>query len=178
VGTFYSRPCGDSWEIISPDLSTQDPVKIDRKTGGLTADVTGAENHCSIITVSESPLKPGIIWVGTDDGNVQLTKDGGKSWANVRANFKGVPDGIWVSRVEASHYDEETCYVTFDGHRSDNFMPWVFKTTDFGQTWMSISSNLPDGQVAYVIREDRKNKDLLFLGTEFAVFVSLGSLHE
>jgi hypothetical protein len=169
---FKTMDRGDSWEIISPDLSTQDPVKIDRKTGGLTADVTGAENHCSIITVSESPLIPGIIWVGTDDGNVQLTKDGGKNWTNVRANFKGVPDGIWVSRVEASHYDEGTCYVTFDGHRSDNFMPWVFRTTDFGQTWMSISSNLPEGQVAYVIREDRKNKNLLFLGTEFGAFVS------
>ena len=163
---------GDSWEIISPDLTTQDSVKIDRKTGGLTPDVTGAENHCSIVTVSESPLKPGIIWVGTDDGNVQLTKDGGKLWTNVRANFKGVPGGIWVSRVEASHYDEGTCYVTFDGHRSDNFMPWVFKTTDFGLTWTSISSNLPQGQVAYVIREDHKNKDLLFLGTEFGLFVS------
>ena len=169
---FKTKDRGDSWEIISPDLSTQDPVKIDRKTGGLTADVTGAENHCSIITVSESPLKPGIIWVGTDDGNVQLTKDGGKNWANVRTNFKGVPDGIWVSRVEASNYDEGTCYVTFDGHRSDNFTPWVFKTADFGQTWTSISSNLPEGQVAYVIREDHKNKNLLFLGTEFGAFVS------
>jgi hypothetical protein len=170
---FKSMDRGDSWEIISPDLSTQDPVKIDRKTGGLTPDVTGAENHCSIVTVSESPLKPGIIWAGTDDGNVQITQNGGKNWTNVRPNFKGVPKGIWVSRVEASHYDEGTCYVTFDGHRSDNFVPWVFKTTDFGQTWISIRSNLPQGQVAYVIREDHKNKNLLFLGTEFGLFVSL-----
>lgn len=170
---FKTMDRGDSWEIISPDLSTQDPVKIDRKTGGLTPDVTGAENHCSIVTISESPLKPGIIWAGTDDGNVQITKNGGKNWTNVRPNFKGVPKGIWVSRVEASHYDEGTCYVTFDGHRSDNFIPWVFKTTDFGQTWISIRSNLPQGQVAYVIREDHKNKNLLFLGTEFGLFVSI-----
>ena len=169
---FKTLDRGESWEIISPDLSTQDSVKIDRKTGGLTADVTGAENHCSITTVSESPLKPGIIWVGTDDGNVQLTQDGGKSWTNVRQNFKSVPQEIWVSRVEASHYNDKTCYVTFDGHRSDNFMPWVFKTTDSGKTWASISSNLPEGQVAYVIREDHKNKNLLFLGTEFGLFIS------
>lgn len=170
---FKTMDRGDSWEIISPDLSTQNPVKIDRKTGGLTPDVTGAENHCSIVTVSESPLKPGIIWAGTDDGNVQITQNGGKNWTNVRPNFKGVPKGIWVSRVEASHYDEGTCYVTFDGHRSDNFIPWVFKTTDFGQTWISIRSNLPQGQVVYVIREDHKNKNLLFLGTEFGLFVSI-----
>jgi hypothetical protein len=83
-----------------------------------------------------------------------------------------VPDGIWVGRVEASHYDEGTCYVTFDGHRSDNFMPWVYRTADFGKTWTSISSNIPQGQVAYVIREDHKNKNLLFLGTEFGIFIS------
>ncbi|MFC2169286.1 WD40/YVTN/BNR-like repeat-containing protein [Acidobacteriota bacterium] len=169
---FKTMDRGESWEIISPDLTTQDPIKIDRKTGGLTPDVTGAENHCAIITISESPLKPEIIWVGTDDGNVQLTRDGGKNWTNVRPNFKGVPEGIWVSRVEASHYNEGTCYVTFDGHRSDNFLPWVFKTTNFGQTWTPINSNLPEGQVAYVIREDHKNKNLLFLGTEFGIFLS------
>lgn len=169
---FKTMDRGESWEIISPDLTTQDPVKIDRKTGGLTADVTGAENHCSIVTVSESPLTPELIWVGTDDGNVQLTRNGGRTWANVRQNFKNVPQGIWVSRVEASHFQEGTCYVTFDGHRSDNFMPWVFKTTDFGKTWTDISSNLPDGQVAYVIREDSINRSLLFLGTEFGLFIS------
>ncbi len=169
---FKTLDRGESWEIISPDLSSPTPAKISRKTGGLTADVTGAENHCTIVTISESPLKPGIIWAGTDDGNVQLTTNGGKTWTNLRPNFKGVPEGIWVSRVEASHYEEGTCYVTFDGHRSDNFKPWVFKTTDFGKTWTSIGSNLPDGQVAYVIREDHKNKNLLFLGTEFGVFIS------
>jgi photosystem II stability/assembly factor-like uncharacterized protein len=169
---FKTLDRGESWEIISPDLSTNDPVKIDRKTGGLTPDVTGAENHCTIVTISESPLKPGIIWVGTDDGNVQLTVDGGKHWTNVRANFKGIPEEIWVSRVEASHYDQGTCYVTFDGHRSDNFETWVFKTTDFGKTWTSLKNNLPEGELAHVIREDQKNKNLLFLGTELGIFIS------
>ena len=170
---FKTLDRGQSWEIISPDLSTCDPVKIDRKTGGLTPDVTGAENHCTIVTISESPVKPGIIWAGTDDGNLQLTVDGGKQWTNVRPNFKGVPQGIWVSRVEASHYEAGTCYVTFDGHRSDNFETWVFKTADFGKTWTSIKSNLPQGEVAHVIREDHKNKDLLFLGTELGLFVTI-----
>ena len=170
---FKTLDRGDSWEIISPDLSTADPKKIDRKTGGLTADVTGAENHCAIVTVSESPLSPDILWAGTDDGNIQVTRNGGISWTNVRANISDVPDGIWVSRLEASHFIEGACYATLDGHRSDNFTPWVFKTEDFGQTWTNISNNLPDGQVAYVIREDRINRDLLFLGTEFGLFVSL-----
>lgn len=169
---FKTLDRGESWEIISPDLSTNDPVKIDRKTGGLTADVTGAENHCTIVTISESPLRPGTIWAGTDDGNVQLTVDGGSRWTNVRANFKGVPEGIWVSRVEASYYDQGTCYVTFDGHRSDNFETWIFKTTDFGKTWISIKGNLPEGEVVHVIREDHKKKNLLFLGTELGLFIS------
>ncbi len=90
-------------------------------------------------------------------------------------NLKEVPDGIWISRVEASHFLEGTCYVTFDGHRSDNFTPWVLKTDDFGKTWTSISNNLPDGHVVYVIREDRLNRNLLFLGTEFGLFISINS---
>lgn len=169
---FKTTDRGSSWEIISPDLSTNDPEKIDRDTGGLTPDVTGAENHCTIVTIAESPLVPGVIWAGTDDGNVQVTRNGGKTWTNVRLNIPDVPEGIWVSRVEASHFETGTCYVTFDGHRSDNFEPWVFKTTDFGKTWTSLRSNLPEGQVAYVIREDHKNKNLLFLGTEFGLFIS------
>ncbi|MGD2295520.1 MAG: hypothetical protein PVF22_06755, partial [Candidatus Aminicenantes bacterium] len=169
---FKSLDRGDSWEIISPDLSTQDPKKIDRKTGGLTSDVTGAENHCSIVTLSESPLNADLIWAGTDDGNIQVTKDGGETWTNVRPNIKDVPEGLWISRVEASHFLEGTCYVTIDGHRSDNFTPWVFKTADSGATWTNISNNLPGGQVAYVIREDPINRNLLFLGTEFGLFVS------
>ena len=164
---------GETWQIISPDLTTNDPVKIDRKTGGLTPDVTGAENHCAIVTISESPVTPGLIWVGTDDGNVQLTRDGGVTWTNVRGNVPGVPEGIWVSRVEASRFDEGTAYLTFDGHRSDDFTPWVFRTTDYGRTWANITNNIPDGHSVYVIREDLRNPDLLFVGTEFALFASV-----
>jgi photosystem II stability/assembly factor-like uncharacterized protein len=169
---FKSLNRGDSWLIVSPDLSTNDPVKTDRNTGGITPDITGAETHCTIISVSESPLKPGLLWVGTDDGNIQITRDGGVKWTNVRPNLKGVPEHTWVSRVEASRFDEGTCYVTFDGHRSDDFHPYVFKTVDYGMTWTNITSNLPDGHCVYVIREDLINKNLLFVGTEFSVFFS------
>jgi photosystem II stability/assembly factor-like uncharacterized protein len=163
---------GDHWRIISPDLTTNDPDKHSKPTGGITLDQTGAETHCTITTLSESPITQGLIWVGTDDGNVQLTRDDGKTWTNVREKVQEVPEGIWISRVEASRFDEGTCYLTFDGHRSDNFKPYVFKTTDFGKTWTNITSDLPDGGPVYVIREDIKNKNLLFVGTEFAVFFS------
>ncbi len=176
---FKSVDRGDHWMLISKDLTTNDKKKLgerdggtDTPTGGITSDVTGAETHCTIVTVSESPRRPGLIWVGTDDGNVQVTKDGGLTWTNVRPNIKGVPPGIWCSRVEASHFDDGTCYVTFDGHRSDDFHPYVFKTADFGKTWQAIAAGIPDGQPVYVIREDPVNRKLLFLGTEFSVFFS------
>jgi len=170
---FKSTDRGDTWTIISPDLSNNDPVKTDPESGGLTRDVTSAETHATLITVAESPLTPGIVWAGTDDGNVQLTRDGGRTWTNVRPNVPEVPDSTWVSRVAPSRFDEATCYVTFDGHRSDDFRPWVFRTTDFGRTWTKISSNLPADEPAYVIAEDHRNPKLLFVGTEFAVYVSI-----
>ncbi len=170
---FKSVDRGDHWRIISPDLTTNDPGKHSKPTGGITLDQTGAETHCTITTISESPITPGFVWVGTDDGNVQMTRNDGDVWINVRKNVPHVPEGIWVSRVEASHFDEGTCYLTFDGHRSDLFKPFVFKTTDYGETWKDIAADLPDGGPVYVIREDLKNKNLLFAGTEFAVFFSL-----
>ncbi|MFC2161430.1 WD40/YVTN/BNR-like repeat-containing protein [Acidobacteriota bacterium] len=170
---FKSVNRGENWTIISPDLSTNHPEKSHRESGGLTRDVTSAETHCTIVTLSESPLQAGVIWVGTDDGNVQITRTDGRSWKNIRPNIQDVPEGMWVSCVEASHFKTERCYVTFDGHRSDIFSPFVFKTEDFGETWENITNNLPEGQSTYVIREDLKNEKLLFMGTEFAVFVSL-----
>ena len=171
---FRSTDRGDHWMLLSPDLTTNDKTKYApaKPSGGITPDVTGAETYCTIITISESPRLPGLIWVGTDDGNVQVTRNGGVTWTNVRPNVKGVPPGIWCSRVEASHFDEATCYVTFDGHRSDDFHPYVFKTTDFGKTWRAAAVGIPDGQPVYVVREDPVNKNLLFLGTEFGVYFS------
>ncbi len=167
---------GDTWYLISPDLSKNDPYKTIKESGGLTADHNpggGAEFHGTIITISESPKKAGVIWVGTDDGNVQVTQNDGEDWANVRSNVRGVPEDLWVSRLEASHFAEGKAYLTFDGHRSANFKPWVFKTTDYGKSWTNISSNLPDGQPVYVIKEDLHNPNLLFVGSEFAVFYSI-----
>jgi photosystem II stability/assembly factor-like uncharacterized protein len=171
---FKTTDKGESWTIISPDLTTNDPEKRVRgRSGGLTSDNSGAEQHCSITSISQSAISRDIIWVGTDDGNVQVTRDGGATWTNVRSNIDGVPEGIWLGRLEASHHVPGTAYVTFDGHRSDVFTPWVFKTTDYGATWTDISSNIPDGQVVYLIREDLHNPNLLFVGTEFGVFLSL-----
>jgi len=170
---FKSPDRGETWSIISPDLSYSDPETTDPESGGLTRDVTSAETHATLITIAESPIVRGLIWAGTDDGRVHVTRDDGRTWTDVRPNFPEVPRGLWASRVEASNFNEGTAYVSFDGHRSDNFRPWVFKTTDFGQTWTSVSGNLPSDQPIYVIKEDLKNPRLLFVGTEFGVFTSI-----
>ncbi len=171
---FRTTDRGESWRIISPDLSTRDPEKTRRGgSGGITPDNTGAETHGTITSLSESSVIPGVIWAVTDDGNVQLTRDNGRTWTNARAAIRSVPAGIWADRIEASHFDPARAYVVFDGHRSDTFSPWAFRTDDYGQTWTDITSNLPAGHSVHVIREDLRNPDLLFLGTEFEVFVSL-----
>jgi photosystem II stability/assembly factor-like uncharacterized protein len=170
---FKSVDRGDTWTIISPDLTTNDPVKTPADTGGLTRDVSGAETHCTIITISESPLTPGLIWVGTDDGNVQLTRNGGGTWTNVRPGIPEVPRGTWVSRVEASRFAEGTAYVAFDGHRTDEFRPWIFKTTDYGRSWTRISGALPAADPVYVVEEGLKNPKLLFAGTEFGAYATV-----
>ena len=114
-----------------------------------------------------------MLWVGTDDGNLQFSRDGGESWANVVQNVPGVPKNTYISRVEASHYDPKVAYASFDGHRADNRSPYLFMTTDEGKTWTSIKGNLPANSPVYVVREDRVNPNLLFAGTEFGVFASL-----
>ena len=167
---------GKNWSLISPDLSKNDPFKTIKESGGLTSDAIpggGAEYYGTIVTISESPLKPGLIWIGTDDGNVQITQDGGKKWTNVRSNVPGVPEDNYVSRVEASHFEEGTAYLSFDGHENVDFRPWVFVTKDYGKSWKNINSNIPKNHPVYVIREDLVNPNLLFVGTEFAVFFSI-----
>ncbi len=169
---FKTTNGGHSWEIISPDLSTNDPKKQKDSGGSITKDNTGAEIHCTIITISESPVEKGVIWCGTDDGNVQITRDNGKIWTNVVKKIKNLPPNTWCSRIEASHFEAGTAYAVFDGHRHDDYETYVYKTTDYGNTWKSIKGNLPFGWV-HVIREDLKNKNLLFIGTEFGIFSSL-----
>ncbi|MCS6805308.1 MAG: glycosyl hydrolase [Acidobacteriota bacterium] len=170
---FRSKDRGDSWERISPDLTTNDPEKQKQEeSGGLTIDNSTAENHCTIYTISESPRNGNIIWVGTDDGNLQITRDGGKTWRNVVGNVPGLPPHTWVSWVEASRFDEATAYATFDGHMNGDMKTYVYKTTDYGATWQSLTSGELSGY-AHVIREDLVVKGLLFLGTEFGLFISL-----
>jgi len=169
---FKSVDGGNSWQIASPDLTTNDPKKQKDSGGPITKENSGAEMHCTIVTISESPLQKGVIWCGTDDGNVQITQDGGKSWKNVVRSIPGLPPNTWCSQIESSHFEAGTAYAAFDGHTQDDYATYVYKTTDFGKTWKSIKGNLPFGWV-HVIREDLKNRNLLFIGTEFGIFASL-----
>jgi photosystem II stability/assembly factor-like uncharacterized protein len=169
---FKSVDKGDNWRVASPDLTTNDPEK-NKAMAGLTPENTGAERHCTIITISESPRKAGVVWVGTDDGNVQVSEDDGYNWANVTGNLNGVPKNTWVSRVEASRFKLERAYATFDGHRTGDYKTYVYATEDFGKTWTNISANLPANDAAYVIKEDPTNENLLYVGTEFGLYVSL-----
>ena len=171
---------GRTWEIISPDLTTNDPEKQKQAdSGGLTLDATNAENHTTIMCIAPSPVQEGVLWIGTDDGNVQLTKDGGKTWELVSKELtsgkKGkVPPATWVPHVEASKFDAATAYVVFDDHRRSNWTTYVYVTHDFGKTWESLATPEIDGFV-HVIEEDTVNKNLLFLGTEFGLYVSFNA---
>jgi hypothetical protein len=169
---FKSVDKGDNWRVASGDLTTDDPEK-NKNMEGLTPENTGAERHCTIITISESPSKAGVVWVGTDDGLVHVSQDDGYNWSNVTANFTGVPKNTWVSRVEASRFKLERAYATFDGHRTGDYKTYVYATEDFGKTWTNITGNLPKSESAYVIKEDPTNENLLYVGTEFGLYVSL-----
>lgn len=170
---FRSRDRGTTWERISPDLTTNDPAKLQQEdSGGLTPDNSSAENHCTVFTISESPKDANVVWAGTDDGNVQVTLDGGKTWTNVTGNFTGVPKATWVSSIEASSHDRATAYITFDGHTLGDKKPYVYRTTDLGKTWTALAAD-PIKGYAHVVREDPVRSDLLFVGTEVGLFVSL-----
>jgi photosystem II stability/assembly factor-like uncharacterized protein len=152
---FKSVDRGDSWNAISPDL-TADPES----------------QYSAIVSIDESPLKPGLIWIGTSDGNVQISRDDGARWTLMNEKMTEAPKNYWVKRVEASNHVLGRAYVAFDGHRNDDQAPYIFVTEDFGETWKKITNGLPEGSV-YVVREDYKNPDLLFAGTEFAAYISL-----
>jgi len=171
---FRSRDHGQSWQRISPDLTTNDAEKQKQEeSGGITVDNSAAEMHTSIYSISESPKNEQIIWVGTDDGNVQITRDGAKTWTNV-VGAVGVPKFSWVSWVEASRYDETTGYATFDRHTFGDMKPYLYKTTDYGKTWkaLPVAENGVRGY-AHVIKEDPVNPNVLFLGTEFGLWLSV-----
>jgi len=174
---FKSPDRGETWEA-SIDLTTQQDMDNLPLMGVLSDENTLSRNdgiafYGDITTISESPLRKGLLYVGTDDGNLQISRDRGKTWKNVIDKIPGVPKYTYVSRVIASCHDEGTAYATFDGHRNDDFKAYVFLTTDYGENWMSISSNLPEGGTVNVIREHHRNPNLLFVGTERSAYVSI-----
>jgi photosystem II stability/assembly factor-like uncharacterized protein len=169
---FRSRDRGDSWERLSPDLTTNDPAKQKQdESGGLTLDDSTAENHCTIFAIAESPANRDLIWVGTDDGNLQLTRDGGKTWSNVVRSVPGLPKNAWVSSIAASRFAEGTAYVSFDNHMLGDMRTYV-RTADHGQSWQSLASGDLRGY-AHVVKQDLVNPGLLFVGTESGLFVSV-----
>jgi photosystem II stability/assembly factor-like uncharacterized protein len=174
---FRSRDHGQTWDRISPDLTTNDPEKQKQEqSGGVTVDNSSAEMHTTIYSISESPKDKSLIWVGTDDGNLQLTRDGGKTWNNVVGNIPGLPKNSWVNWVQASNFDAATAYAAFDRHTFGDMAPYVFKTTDYGKTWTPLVTPEESRGVrgyAHVIKEDLIKPNLLFLGTEFGLYVSI-----
>jgi len=164
---------GHSWKIISPDLSTNDASRMG-PSGGLTKDNIGVENACLIFALAESRIEAGCIWAGTNDGLLHVTRDGGKSWSNVTKNIPDLPAWGTFSNIEPSRYNAGTAYVTVDYHQMNNRDPFVYKTTDYGQTWQSISSNIPRSVFSYChwVHEDPVREGLLYLGTENAIYVS------
>ncbi|MFM7814823.1 MAG: WD40/YVTN/BNR-like repeat-containing protein, partial [Flavobacteriales bacterium] len=164
---------GSSWRKISPDLTTNDPKKqLQESSGGLSADNSGAENHCTIFTIADSPKNQNVIWVGTDDGQIQVTKDGGKTWSNVTSKVPGLPANTWCYHIEASVFDEGMAYAVFEGHTTGDFKPYIYKTVDFGQTWVSLATNDVTTFVRN-IQEDYSNPNLLYVGAENGLYITL-----
>jgi photosystem II stability/assembly factor-like uncharacterized protein len=163
---------GRSWNIISPDLTTNNPAwQHDRDSGGLTPDSSGAETYTSILAIAPSPVARGVIWVGTDDGRVQVTRDGGASWTSVEGNVHGVPANTWVPEIRASRFAAGTAFAVFDDHRRSNWTTYVQRTDDFGKTWKSLATPELRGY-AHTVEQDAVDPALLFLGTEQGLWIS------
>ncbi|MDY2586407.1 VPS10 domain-containing protein [Winogradskyella aquimaris] len=161
---------GQSWDIISPDLTRNDPEKLKSSGGPITQDNTSVEYYCTIFAANESPLKEGLIWVGSDDGLIHVTKDGGKTWDNVTP--KGMPEWMMINSIEPSAFDEGTCYVAGTKYKTGDFAPYLYKTTNYGKTWKKITNGINDEHFTRVLREDPKRKGLLYAGTETGMYIS------
>lgn len=167
---------GASWQIISPDLTTNDAVKIDQSNnGGLTLDITGAENFCTILTIEPSAKDRNVIWVGTDDGNIQLTRDGGKTWTNFRGKIAGMPVGAWVPQIKASRYNAGEAFVVTNDYRRGDFKPYIFRTTDFGKTWTNMLANKNIDGYALCVLQDPVEPNLIFVGSEHGLWLSFNN---
>jgi photosystem II stability/assembly factor-like uncharacterized protein len=167
---FKSTDAGMSWTAISPDLTRNDKSKQQSSGGPITQDNTSIEYYDTIFAIAESPLEKGLIWVGTDDGLVQLTRDGGKNWSNVTP--KDLPEWSMISLIDPSPQDVGTAYVAVDRHRLDDFKPYIYKTTEYGKQWTKLISGIPDNAYVHVVREDPKRRGLLYAGTETGIYVS------
>jgi photosystem II stability/assembly factor-like uncharacterized protein len=173
---FKSNDHGRTWARISPDLTTNNPEQQKQEeSGGVTVDNSYAEMHDTIYSISESPKQAGLIWVGTDDGNLQVTRDGGKNWSNVAGNIGGLPKGEWVSWVQASPFEAGTAYVAFDRHSFGDMKPYIYKTTDYGKSWTALVTPQNSKGIrgfVHVIKPDIVDSNLLFAGTEFGLWIS------
>ncbi len=170
---FKSTNYGLKWDAISPDLTTNDPRKQQSSGGEIVTDNTAAEFHSTLLSIAPSPLDSNVIWTSSDDGMVYVTRDGGTTWTSTFANVPGLQPNAWLATIEASHFDVGTAYVTADHHQDDDYAPYVYVTTDFGKTWKSIRGDLPDkAWWTHVIREDPKNRNLLYVGTEAGIWAS------
>jgi len=169
---FKSTDFGSSWEIISPDLTADDPEKQKSAGGPAWPENTTAEYHCTIISLAESLIQPGVLWAGTDDGNLHVSMNSGESWKNVINNVPGLPPYSPVSHVELSRTSAGVAYSSFDRHMLDDFRPYVFKTRNFGRTWTNITGNLPEKAYVWVVREDPKNPNIIYAGTEVGLYAS------
>ncbi len=163
---------GTTWQIISPDLTTNNPEEQNEETGGLTLDITGAENFNTIMAIAPSAKNKDVIWVGTDDGNVQLTKDGGKTWTNFRGKIPGMNAGAWITQVHASRYNEAEAFVVSNDYRRGDFSITIFRTKDFGKTWENILANKGLKGYALCMIQDPVQPNLIFVGTEHGLWVS------
>jgi photosystem II stability/assembly factor-like uncharacterized protein len=170
---FLSSDGGQNWKRISPDLTRNDKSKQKWSGGPITGDNTGAEYYCTIFAIAESPKEKGVLWAGSDDGLVHLSRNGGKKWDNVTKNIPKFPEWSTVNCIEASPFDEATAYVVIDAHRLDDMRPYLYKTSNFGKTWESLAGRLPRDGYLHVVREDPRRRGLLYAGTEYGVFFSL-----
>ena len=161
---------GQSWELLSDDLTRNDPTKLVSSGGPITQDNTSVEYYCTIFAANESPLKEGLLWIGSDDGLIHVTKDGGQTWENVTP--PSMPEWNMINSIEPSAFDEGTCYVAATRYKLGDFAPYLYKTTDYGKTWTKITSGIEDEHFTRVVREDPKRKGLLYAGTETGMYIS------
>ena len=165
---------GLTWEVISPDLTTNDPEKQKQgESGGLTLDATGAENHCTLLVIEPSPLQKDMLWTGSDDGRVHITQDGGNSWVELTKNLKQLPEGSWITQIKASNKESGTALLVANDYRRYNYTPYVFKTTNYGKSWKRIVDESDVFGYALSIVEDIETDRLLFLGTDDGLYYSL-----